>query len=219
MQVTPAASNNFHAPLLATIKSLTGTFQSIPESRKEILQQLTTFVETKACRQQKIDLVFICTHNSRRSHISQIWAQAAAAYFGIPDVASYSGGTEATAFNPRAVKAMEKAGFVISKVTEAENPVYEVSYSQQADPVIAFSKRYDADTNPGNDFAAIMTCSHADENCPVVSGMAKRISLPYFDPKDYDGTNQEEEKYLERVFEIGREILFAFSRVETDRKN
>jgi arsenate reductase (thioredoxin) len=202
-------------PLQKTIKDLIEDFDLIPEDRKEILNQLKDFVERKQLSNDKTELIFICTHNSRRSHISQIWAQTAAAYYGIRDVYSYSGGTEATAFNPRAVKAMESVGFRIRKNDHSDNPRYEVSFADQSTPVVAFSKRYDSLTNPQEKFAAIMTCSHADENCPVVFGMEKRISLPYNDPKDFDGTNLEAEKYLERVMEIGREILYAFSIVKS----
>jgi len=204
----------FYKPLEETIQSLTKNFDTIPAERKAILKQLTDFIEAKAKKNEKVELIFICTHNSRRSHISQIWAQAAAAYYGIGNVLSYSGGTEATAFNPRAVKAMQEAGFKINATFQGSNPVYEVEFSDDANEVIAFSKKYDSQTNPQKGFAAIMTCSHADENCPVVFGMEKRISLPYNDPKDFDGTPQEAAKYAERVREIGTEILYAFSQVK-----
>jgi arsenate reductase len=160
-------------------------------------------------------LNFICTHNSRRSHISQIWAQTAAHVYGIKNVGTYSGGTEATAFNPRAVTAMKQAGFEINtKQNDGQNPVYEVKFSNDAAPLTIFSKKYDDPFNPNKDFAAIMTCSHADENCPVVTGATTRIALTYNDPKDFDGTPLEATKYAERVREIGREILYAFSNVE-----
>lgn len=204
----------FYKPLEETIQSLIKNFDNIPADRKAILKQLTDFIEAKYRKNEKIELIFICTHNSRRSHISQIWAQAAAAYYGIGNVLSYSGGTEATAFNPRAVKAMQEAGFKINATSEGTNPIYEVEFSDDANEVIAFSKKYDSQTNPQKGFAAIMTCSHADENCPVVFGMEKRISLPYNDPKDFDGTPQEAAKYAERVREIGTEILYAFSHVK-----
>ena len=207
-------SLSFRKPLEDTIKSLVNKFDTISNDRKQILKQLTGFIETKINKNEKIDLIFICTHNSRRSHISQIWAQAAAAYYGIQNVVTYSGGREATAFNPRAVRALEQAGFKITKTSNAENPVYEVSFAENANDIIAFSKRYDSETNPREGFAAIMTCSHADENCPVVFGMEKRISLPYDDPKDFDGTPQETSKYSERVMEIGSEIFYAFSQVK-----
>lgn len=203
-----------HKPLENTINSLVKNFAAIPADRRAILKQLTEFVESKLNRNLKAELVFICTHNSRRSHISQIWAQAAAAHYGIPDVVTYSGGTEATAFNPRAVQAMEKAGFKIRKTSDAENPIYQVSFSEVANDVIAFSKKYNSQSNPKKGFAAVMTCSHADENCPLVSGMDQRISLPYNDPKDFDGTPQEAEKYFERVMEIGTEMLYVFSQIK-----
>lgn len=202
-----------HPPLHGTIQQLTTEFSRIPPDRMSLLQKLTTFIRAKADLGRKIEMVFICTHNSRRSHISQIWAQAAAVYYGISNVESYSGGTEATAFNPRAVRAMEAVGFHIEKEGNADNSIYRVYFGDGMRPVIAYSKRYDDASNPKEGFAAIMTCSHADENCPVISGMEKRISLPYDDPKDFDGTPEESEKYLERVNEIGREILYAFSLV------
>lgn len=202
------------APLQKLIVQFESQYPTIPEHRNLILNQLAEFVDKKQKANESIDLNFICTHNSRRSHIAQLWAQAAAAYYGVENVHCYSGGTEATAFNPRAVKAMSKVGFVITKLDDSENPRYEVQFSETDKPLTAFSKKYDDDSNPANGFAAIMTCSHADENCPLVIGTEKRISLPYDDPKDFDGTDQESEKYHERVLEIAREIAFAFSLVK-----
>lgn len=196
------------------IQEFEAQFREISSERKIILNQLTLFIQTKKELNASIDLNFICTHNSRRSHIAQLWAQAAAAYYGIENVRCFSGGTEATAFNPRAVKALQDAGFVIAKRKEGENPVYEARYSTDAEPVIAFSKTYNDPFNNTKDFAAIMTCSHADENCPLVLGASERIALTYNDPKEFDGTPQETEKYAERVHQIGTEIFYAFSRVK-----
>jgi arsenate reductase len=142
-----------------------------------------------------------------------LWAQAAAYYYGVSGVSCFSGGTEATAFNPRAVKAMQEAGFEIIKNTQSENPEYEIRYSSEAPALRVFSKKYNDPFNPGQDFAAVMTCSHADENCPIVFGASKRISITYHDPKDFDNTPQEEMKYRERVNQIGREMLYTFSLV------
>lgn len=206
-----------HAALLQslrpTVENLTNEFNKIPAGRREILDQLTRFVENKIKSSEPVYLNFICTHNSRRSHLSQIWAQAAAHYYNVPNVTCFSGGTEATAFNPRAVTAMQDVGFEITKTKEGENPVYEVRFADAAKPIIAFSKKYDDPFNHSKDFAAVMTCSHADENCPLVLGASARIALTYDDPKNFDGTPQEAAKYTERVHEIAREILFAFSTV------
>lgn len=206
------------APVYPALQSKIDQFEKeydqLAKGRKEILKQLASFVEKKKKAGAKAELNFICTHNSRRSHISQIWAQAAAAYYQIEDVQCYSGGTEATAFNPRAVKAMRDVGFNIIKTDESENPRYEIHFSETQKPLIAFSKVYSDPFNPSAGYAAVMTCSHADENCPLVIGAETRISLPFNDPKDFDGTPQEVEKYYERVLEIGREICYAFSLVK-----
>jgi arsenate reductase (thioredoxin) len=196
-----------------TVEKLRKEFDQIPLERKETLRELTSFVYNKIRDNQRVFLNFICTHNSRRSHIAQLWAQAAANYYGIAGVVCFSGGTEATAFNPRAVKAMREAGFKITAVKEGDNPVYEVYYADDVAAVTVFSKKYDDPFNHQNNFAAVMTCSHADENCPLVAGASERIALTYDDPKDFDGTPQEDAKYRERVHQIGREILYAFSQV------
>ncbi len=199
--------------LASAVNHLTKEFDQIPTARKETLKELTQFVEDKIKAGQKIYLNFICTHNSRRSHLAQLWAQAAAYVYGIADVECFSGGTEATEFNPKAVKAMQDEGFDIKMVKQGNNPVYEVRYANEMPPLIAFSKKYNDSFNHNKDFAAVMTCSHADENCPLVLGASVRIALPYEDPKNFDGTPLEEVKYKERVQQIGREILYAFSRV------
>lgn len=202
------------SPLKKTVDQLTNEFELIPEDRKKLLKELTDFIEVKFETQGEISLNFICTHNSRRSHIAQIWGQTAASYFNVRNVNCFSGGTEATAFNPRAVKAMEEVGFNISKIKEGDNPRYEVRFSYDAPPIISFSKKFDDPFNPHKDFVAVMTCSHADDNCPMVLGASKRVAITYDDPKDFDGTPQEAEKYAERVQEIGREMLFVFSRIK-----
>ncbi len=142
--------------------------------------------------------------------MSQIWAATAAEYFQIPNVNSFSGGTEATAFNPNAVKAVERTGFKIEKKSNSENPLYLVSFSDDKEPLRCVSKVYGDPFNPQNGFAAIMTCSEADAGCPVVFGADARFPIRYDDPKEFDGTDLEELKYRERFEQIGTEMLFAF---------
>jgi arsenate reductase len=213
-QIHAMAINNVLPSLERTINRLKAEFTEIPDDRKSILRDLTKFIKEKQNAGKNVSLNFICTHNSRRSHIAQIWAQAAAHYYSVGNVTTFSGGTEATAFNPRAVNAMKQAGFDISIIKDGKNPVYNVMFSQDTPPLTIFSKKYDDESNPKKDFAAIMTCSHADENCPFIPGATIRIALTYNDPKDFDGTPQEAEMYSQRVQEIGREILYAFSQVK-----
>jgi arsenate reductase len=194
-------------------RELEQEFGQIPEARKQLLSKLADYTREKLEQGKPAQFNFICTHNSRRSHLSQIWAQAAAAFYDIENVKCYSGGTEATAFNPRAVKAMQEAGFKIDTLKQGENPVYEVKYAEKAAPLQAWSKKFDDPANPDTGFCAVMTCSDADENCPFVPGVELRLPVTYDDPKNFDDTPQEEEKYRERVRQIGREMLYAFSKV------
>lgn len=196
--------------LAATIASL--DVASIPESRRRVLAPLVHFVAT---HRDDARLTFICTHNSRRSHMAQLWAAAAAARYGATGVSTFSGGTEVTAFNPRAVSSLRRAGFRIDD-PGGDNPRYRVSFSPVIDAMRCWSKRYDDDANPRRGFAAVMTCSEADAACPIVVGAAARISLPYDDPKAFDDGELETTKYDERCFQIGAEMLYVFSRIQNE---
>ncbi|MFD2247935.1 protein-tyrosine-phosphatase [Pontibacter ruber] len=196
--------------LQQTARELEHTFQTIPSGRKALLNQLIEFISRKREAGEAIKLVFICTHNSRRSHMAQIWAQAAASYYNIPAVKCYSAGTEATAFNPKAITAMQRLGFDIQGEDDADNPKYKAFFSEEADPLEVWSKQINDAANPKTGFCAIMTCSDADENCPFIEGAEIRIGITYDDPKAFDGTSQEKEKYLERALQIGREMLYVF---------
>lgn len=185
----------------------------VSDERKEILQPLIDFIQSKLEQNEPINLNFICTHNSRRSHLSQIWAQTMAEYFGTKNVFCYSGGTEATAMFPKVAETLTKQGFEIQKLSETENPVYAVKFSENGHPLICFSKKYDDDFNPVSDFAAIMTCSNADQGCPFIPGAEKRIAVKFEDPKISDGTPGMDETYFNRSFEIASEMYFVFSKI------
>lgn len=185
----------------------------VSDERKEILKPLIDFIQSKQEQNEPINLNFICTHNSRRSHLSQIWAQTMAEHFGIKNVFCYSGGTEATAMFPKVAETLTKQGFEIQKLSETENPVYAVKFSENGYPLICFSKKYDDDFNPVSDFAAIMTCSNADQGCPFIPGAEKRIAVKFEDPKISDGTPGMDETYFNRGFEIASEMYFVFSKI------
>ena len=187
---------------------------SISDDRKNVLQPLIDFIQDKVNKAQLINLNFICTHNSRRSHLSQVWAQSMASYFHINNVVCYSGGTEATALFPSAAEALSESGFKIEKLSNESNPVYAIKFSETEHPVIGFSKTYDAEFNPVSNFAAIMTCSSADAGCPFIAGAEKRIPITFEDPKAFDGTPQQAEKYKERSLQIATELKYVFSQVK-----
>lgn len=203
--------NSMNTLLNSTIEAL--DLSTLSKDRKNILDLLVAFVQEKRTAQVPVKLHFICTHNSRRSHLSQIWAQAMAAYYNVPNVLSYSGGTEATALYPMVVKTLAKQGFEIHPVSEGVNPVYSIHYSESGLALLGFSKTLDHAVNPSNGFVAIMTCDAADQDCPFIAGADQRIGLTYKDPKVSDGTPQQESVYLERSIQIATELKYVFSRI------
>lgn len=193
-----------------TISSVIGT--KFSKERCEVLQPLIDYIQSKASKNQEALLNFICTHNSRRSQFAQVWAQTAAYYYNVKAIC-YSGGVEVTTFNERAVAAVKRAGLEFASEGK-DNPKFTVSFSEETEPLIMFSKLYDDDSNPIHDFAAIMTCSHADKNCPFISGTEARIPVMYDDPKEFDDSPQEILKYDERSMQIAREMFYVFSQIK-----
>ena len=190
----------------------------ISKDREKVLERVSAYISERLLSGEPARLTFICTHNARRSQMAQIWAQTAAWFFGIRGIAAFSGGTEVSAFDPRALNAIIRAGFWIDRGTPADNPVYTVYAGNGLTPIPAFSKTYLDPSNPQDGFCAVLTCSAADRECPVIPSADRRVLVPYEDPKSADGTEREAEVYDERCREICREMVWLFARVsEADK--
>lgn len=199
-------------PIQERCAALVKNFKEIPAERKQLLEKVADYIKAKRAANETTNLIYVCTHNSRRSHLGQVWASVSAAYYGIDHVSTFSGGTEATAFNPNAIAALTTAGFRINKKDESNNPVYEVFFADDKFTT-CFSKVYSHEANPTQNFAAIMTCSDAEDNCPFIPGCDLRIGTTYNDPKAFDNTILQNEKYTERSNQIAMECLYVFSKV------
>lgn len=206
-----------YSTILKTVEQF--HFENISNDRKNILQPLIDYIQGKVNSKKRVNLNFICTHNSRRSHLAQIWAQFAAAYYNIPNVNCYSGGTEKTALFPKVAETLENQGFQIFKIADSNNPIYAIKFDENSSPVIGFSKKYDNPFNPVSNFATIMTCSQADEGCPFISGAEKRIPITYEDPKISDDTTEQTEVYQQRSIEIATEMMYVFSQIQFNSCN
>jgi protein-tyrosine phosphatase/arsenate reductase len=189
-------------------------FDTIPQERKLLLERLSTYVTGKLASGKSPALIYICTHNSRRSHFGQVWAKVASEYYNISNVHTFSGGTEATAFHDNAINALKRIGFDIKPVRMEKNSLFHVFYDDQKKPIECFSKVYDDAKNPQSEFAAIMTCSDAEENCPFIPGVELRIGTTYDDPKAFDHTPQQDKMYDERCRQIARETFYVFSLIK-----
>ena len=196
------------------IKSISTLSSEIDLGRKNILDNFSNYISEELTKKGAVNLNFICTHNSRRSHLAQIWCQTAAAFYKIQGVNAYSGGTEATAMFLKVKETLINQGFQIQKLSENDNPIYAIKHSEDWPAIIAFSKKYDISFNPQSNFSAVMTCDHADKNCPLILGATKRFSIQYEDPKKFDDTPQQSEKYLERSLQIASEMFYTFKNVQ-----
>lgn len=200
--------------LAAYVQQRASEFDQIPETRKQELLQLAGYVRDRLTQAQVSNLTFVCTHNSRRSHLTQIWTQIAAACYGLKNIRTFSGGTEVTACNPRTVDALKRSGIhVVVTDDSGTNPHYSVSFSDHEPALDCYSKIFNQAPNPSTDYCAVMTCSHADRNCPSAIGCDLRLAIRYEDPKISDDTPFEPATYDERCAQIAREMLYAMSKV------
>lgn len=212
-QPSPSA-NLFYPELLRYLNQRAKEFDAIPTDRKADLAKVALYIRERLSKSEPAKLTFICTHNSRRSHLSQIWAQVAAEFYGLDGVETFSGGTEATAFNSRAVAAMQRCGLkIIAGDPASANPRYNVYTADSATPQVCFSKAYGEPPNPSQGYCAVMTCSQADDACPLVMGCDLRIPIRYEDPKVADDTEFEAQRYDERSTQICSEMLYMISMV------
>ena len=134
-----------------------------------------------------------------------------AQYHGI-ECNTYSGGVEVTACNKRVVETLLSQGFDIETKENGDNPYYIIQLGGEAFGEY-FSKLYDDSSSPTKDFAAVMCCAHADENCPFIPGADQRIPLRYKDPKAFDDTPEEKAAYRNKSIEIATEMHYIFSSV------
>ena len=206
-----AAESDLIQPLLPSVKQAVGDFGRIESTRKSELQKAAAFIRDRMDQGKPADVTFVCTANSRRSHLAQIWAQTAAAYYGLANVTTYSGGTEVAACNIRTIRTLRRAGFSIVQSTGGSNPVYLAQYSEVRPAVKMYSKVYSAEENPQKEFAALFCCDQAAESCPVVQGAGLRLPIPYVDPKASDNSPAEEATYDERSRQIAREMFYLMS--------
>jgi len=198
----------FYPKLSTYCDKLSDEFIQIPEERKAELKEIANFIVEQRKEHKPTNLLFVCTSNSRRSHMAQVWSQIASYYYNIDSVFTFSGGTEQTRVNINAIDALNRAGIEIYSNNMGDNTLRYVRVGNKINPWVIFSKKYTDATNPKNNFAAVMVCSEADKACPFVEGAELRIGLPYQDPKEFDNSLLKEAKYDERCRQIAREMFY-----------
>jgi arsenate reductase len=185
----------------------------ISDERKTLLLKISYAIAKDYTLNKEVNLNFICTHNSRRSQLGQVWSFYAAHYFKL-NINAFSGGTEVTAFYRNTVKTLQKVGFEFQLTDFShQNPTYQISFKGTKKAILGFSKFYSDPINK-KPFMAITTCNNADVNCPFIPTASHRFHLPFVDPKHADGLYIQEETYLQTSQQIAAEVYLIFSEVK-----
>jgi hypothetical protein len=211
---TPRSRDDLFPKVRLHADLITTQFDQIEERHREAAEDLVAWIGKNYHPEKPLAIIVICTGNSRRSMLGSTMGNIAASYYGLPNIRFYSGGTTPSAFNARAIDTLKEIGVEVEasgkEATRGEsdeaNPIYRVRVGKGLE-TLEFSKLYSDAQNPRQGFAAILVCSEADTSCPTVKGASARISVPYMDPKVYDGAPFEAAKYAERRDDIGRFML------------
>jgi arsenate reductase (thioredoxin) len=193
--------------------SLPEKISTIPEKRRKLLEQIADKISHELNDKQTLHVMYVCTHNSRRSQFAQVWGHVAVHHFGLKNIQVHSGGTEATAIHSNAVQALKRSGFQFYLEGPNENARHFFTFDKKVNPVACYSKIYNAPENPKERIFAIMTCGEAEKNCPFIPGVLTRFATTYEDPKAFDGTESQDKKYDERCRQIALETFYLFSKV------
>jgi hypothetical protein len=221
----PASRRRLLPKVAAHADFLTTSFDRIDEAHREAGESLSDWIVQNYQPGRPLHVTVICTGNSRRSILGSTMGNVAAAYYGMPEIQFHSGGTAPSAFNSRTITALREIGVEVEPTgaqaprgePSTANPVYRVQWGEPGEPSMEateFSKTYFDPANPRAGFAALMVCGEADEGCPMVKGAALRVSMPYLDPKIFDGSPYESAKYAERRDDMARLMLAALLRAK-----
>ena len=212
-------SQKFYSKLQEYCVILTQEFNKIPGERKDQLNELAGYISENLTKKEPVQILFVCTNNSRRSQFAEIWAQTAAYYYGLKNISSYSGGIQQTAINYMIIESLKRAGFsVTASEVYSENPVYLVSPGRRWKDIFVFSKKIDYWNNPNGHFACVYCSKNLINNNMKIPGSIQTIELPYDNVKIFDnspGGNLKNDKICK---EIGREMFYVMHVVKINRK-
>ncbi len=198
--------------MLTDIKIIDVIFNlEVSNKRTFVLNEIVNYIYKKTSENKIPKLNFICTHNSRRSQFCQFWATFFSNYYHIK-CEVYSGGTVETEVYKSVINNISDYGFNIS-LKKCKNPVYSINFKNQ-NLGNYFSKFYNNFENPKNEFAAIMTCTDVENNCPLVEGSEIKFSLPYKDPKKHDMSKNEKNEYKKTSEKIASEMNYLFKTIK-----
>ena len=136
--------------------TLTTSFDMIDETHRLAGGKLAEWIAKNYRPGKPLDIVAVCTGNSRRSMLGATMGHVASVYYGMPEIRFHSGGTAPTAFNIRTVNALKEIGVEVEPTgkeaargePQTANPLYRIrwgSAGETGEPMMEateFSKHY-----------------------------------------------------------------------------
>jgi hypothetical protein len=213
-KLNDSSFNKLYPILNEYVRDFPKEFRKIPEERRFRLNEMVYFLEGQYQNNAPWQITFISTNESTVGQMAKAWSKAAAYYFGFKNFEPYSGGIKPGEISVRTIVALEKAGFIVYKSHINEVDVYRIKYSFNLEPVIAFPKKINHTKNPGNNFMAVILDGNADLNINNVRGTYDRLFLEYEDPKGYEGSDLENQKFNESCRQVAVEMFYVFSQLK-----
>ena len=143
-------------------------------------------------------IVFICTHNSRRSQFCETWSKVLANRYGL-NISFSSAGTTKTSVYKEVINSLKRAGVDIN-----EKGILNIEGKSS----ILYSKTLDDIKE--NKFISITNCKDAERNCPLDPRSQLNLNIFYDDPKKFDGMENEKKEYDKTCLSIAAEINVIF---------
>ena len=205
---TSAQEKNLFKKVREYSATLENEFDQIPDNHRQSLEQIGDYLLQKLQSNKDAKVLLISRHNSRRSHMGQLWLMTAAEYYGIGNVATFSGGIEPTELDSRVIRALKKCGFKISTTKRSENPTYLTS-NGPGNSYMVFAKQYNGGQNPTSDFIAVVLSEVVNKKLETIPGADKKVPMLYEDLENFDGSPEEERKYDEGCRQIARAMFYV----------
>lgn len=125
-------------------------------------------------KNEKINVLFLCTGNSARSQMAEAFLRK----YGSDRYIVYSAGLKPSRVHPMTIRVMEELGYDMS------------------DHRSKHVKEYIGKIRFGY---VITVCGHADKNCPFIPGVGTRLHWPFDDPAAAEGSEEERLKKFRQV--------------------
>lgn len=203
--------NDMYNNLKISIEDWNLPFNSFSKKRLKILDQLMVYLKELVAKKLELNVIFVCTHNSRRSQFAQFWLDTFLHNFGIENYNIFSAGTVETEVHKNVISVIEHYGFTVTKDSEINNKKYKIALGKGYE-INLFSKEITSVLEAGlGSFVLIFVCDSAYENCPFVIENQKHFSLTFEDPGRYDEDLNALEYYQKCAYKIAAEMHYLAS--------